>query len=129
MRPIEQEIVNKMDNIEFRLAKLIANHINEIFVGFEEIEQQISENLTKLRLGGIQDKIKSFTHILLKNLLDNFKVINSKRLNEIKLDVKEDINQIFTSLTNYVRAKEDISHYVNSSTSKKFSKIPVLKKN
>ncbi len=79
----------------------------ETTAAFMDIEAKITENLDKLRLGGVKQAINTFMPMLLNKNLDSIKVKNSLRLNQISDEINRDIDQIFATISKSLNLSEE----------------------
>ena len=78
----------------------------ETTAAFMDIDTKITENLDKLRLGGVKSAINTFMPMLLNKNLDSIKVKNSLRLNQITDEISRDIDQIFKIISKSLNLSE-----------------------
>ena len=103
VRPIEKEINDLVNDIEFKIIKLVSTQINDNYGAFENIKKRISQNIGTLRLGLVQRIVEKFIKKILNKEFEKLKRINSMRLSSTRNDINEDLNQIFNGLKEYIK--------------------------
>ena len=104
---VEEKINQKIRQIKTKLLRLQMLQNLETNAAFMDIEEKISENLDKLRIGGVKQAVNQFMPMLLNKNLDAIKVRNSLRLNEITDEICRDIDQIFATISRSLNLSEE----------------------